>query len=279
MNALIEKLEGGVIVKKFNPYEAYSLGKNVFPILRLENKNYKFSEVMMPLYFARMSLQTQINEKTIFERASCRAAEEAVQAISSIIPIKFDDIIAADSDKLIQNYEIQYVKNILDNLETVLKNDMPGVAAYVVSKKGIYNTEDLISHADNVFPPEIRTDIPQQAIKDFLEAGKCLAYEVPTACAFHLWRAVESVMGKYYTKLTKSTFQADNVTPNWSIYVKALNNKGANEDITKFLDHIRESYRNPQTHPEDMLAVNEALGLFGVATSAIQMMVLEIQKS
>jgi hypothetical protein len=271
-------LEGGVIVKKFNPYETYSLGKQLFPVLNFAEKDYNYSEIMWPLYMARMTLLAQIKTSTVFQSASNRAAGSAIGAINSVISENIDEMIKVENDKKVTQYEIHNIKNHIQNLETVLSNDMPGVSAYVVSQKGIYKTDDLISHADHNFPKEIRKDIPEQAIKDLIESGKCLAFEVPTACAFHLWRAVETVMGAYYQKLTKSTFDSDGVHKNWGAYSKALVEKGADSNITKFLDHIRESYRNPQTHPEAMLEVNEALGLFGVATSAIQMMILEIQK-
>ena len=145
-------------------------------------------------------------------------------------------------------------------------------------QKGIYRTEDLISHADQYFPSSIRESIPEQAKKDLIEAGKCLAYEVPTACSFHLWRSVETVMAAYYTKLAGKEFSDDGVTRNWAAYIKALDDKGADAKITQFLDHIRQEYRNPQTHPEAMLEVNEALALFGVAMSVIHQMVSAIQK-
>jgi hypothetical protein len=265
-------------VKKFNPYETYSLGKQLFPVLNFEERDYTYAEVMWPLYMARATLLAQIKTSTVFQSASNRAAGSAIGVINGVVPSDFGEMLKVENDKIVDQFEIRNIKNHIQSLETVLSNDMPGVSAYIVSQKGIYKTDDLISHADQNFPKEIRKDIPEQAIKDLIESGKCLAYEVPTACAFHLWRAVETVMGVYYLKLSKNSFESDNVNKNWGAYIKALDAKGADKKITQFLDHIRESYRNPQTHPEAMLEVNEAIGLFGVATSAIHQMILEIQK-
>jgi len=265
-------------MKKFNPYETYSLGKQLFPVLNFEENDYDYSEIMWPLYTARVTLLAQIKASTVFQSASNRAAGSVISAINTVVPTDIEEMFKVENNKKVTRYEIKNIKNHIQNLETVLSNDMPGVSAYIVSQKGIYKTDDLISHADHNFPKEIRNIIPEQAIKDLIESGKCLAFEVPTACAFHLWRAVETVMGVYYQKLAKNTFELDKVNKNWGAYIKALDTKGADTKITQFLDHIRESYRNPQTHPEAMLEVNEALGLFGVATSAIHQMVLEIQK-
>ncbi len=224
------------------------------------------------------SITWTVRSATIFQPTSIRAARAVILSINKVLPSNWDEImLKLDAKTQIETYYISMLQTTVKDLETVLSNDMPGVSTYVVSQKGIYKTDDLIIHADQHFPEDIRELIPDQAKKDLIEAGKCLAFEVPTACVFHLWRVVETVMGAYYEKLTKSTFKKDNVAKNWSEYIKALNAKSANESITIYLDHIRNNYRNPQTHPEAMLEVNDASALFGVATSAIHQMILEIQ--
>lgn len=265
-------------VKKFNPFETYSLGKMLFPIQKLETKDYKIYQIRWDLYSARVALLAQVRAATVFQPTSIRAANAVIEAINTILPTDVDEMLKVEAEKKVYRHEIEALKSSIQDLESVLSNDMPGVSTYVVSQKGIYKTDALIAHADQHFTEDIRKLIPEQGKKDLLESGKCLAFELPTACAFHLWRVVETVMSAYYEKLTKSTFKKDNVNRNWSEYIKALNAKGANESITIYLDHIRDKYRNPQTHPEAMLEVNEALALFGVATSAIHQMILEIQK-
>lgn len=159
-----------------------------------------------------------------------------------------------------------------------ISNDMPGIAAYLVSKKGIYDTDALIEHAEHHLLPDIRAALPPQAITDLREAGRCLAYENATACAFHLWRAIETVMQEYYSKLTGSTLEKDGIASNWGAYIKGLENANADVKVTAFLDHIRDKYRNPHTHPDVVVTIGEAQGLFGVATSSIDQMVTEMKK-
>ncbi len=266
-------------VKKFNPYEAYSLGKQLFSILKLEVKKYDYSEIHWDFYIARDALLNQVSSKTLFQPASIRAANAVISTITNCgVPVEVNAMLQHDAKMPIEAYKINILQTAIKDLETVLSNDMPGVSTYVASQKGIYETDALITHADQHFPDGVRELIPDQAKKDLLESGKCLAFELPTACAFHLWRVVETVMSAYYEKLTGKTFKADKVTQNWAAYIKGLNAKGANGSITVYLDHIRDNYRNPQTHPEAMLEMNDALALFGVATSAVHQMILEIQK-
>jgi len=276
----LNRLEGGVFpVKRFNAFNVYTLGKQLFPVLRIQQGNHKFSDVMFPFWAAREALFPQLEDDTIFLDASKRAAKSVIEAIDGIVPRTLKEAFEVDQNEAVNQYRIEWVKDAITNLETVLTNDMPGISTYFVTQKGIYRTEDLISHADNHFLEDIRKDIPEQAKGDIREAGKCLAYEVPTACAFHLWRAVETVMGAYYLKLHGKTFVQEGIMRSWDPFIKALDKVGADKKITQFLDHIRKEYRNPQTHPEEMVSLSEAFGLFGAASSSINQMILEIQKN
>jgi hypothetical protein len=44
------------------------------------------------------------------------------------------------------------------------------------------------------------------------------------------------------------------------------------------LDHIRQNYRNPVQHPEVFLTNDEVEVLLGITTSAIRLMVIEMQR-
>ncbi len=142
----------------------------------------------------------------------------------------------------------------------------------MVSQKGIYSTDELIARAETHVPEKYREVLSGKATDDIQQAGKCLAFEVSTASAFHMWRAVESVMNSYYQALTGKTFAEAKVTRNWGDYIKALDGSKADKKITVFLDHIRAEYRNPINHPDDTLDPEEAFGLFGTALSAITSM-------
>jgi hypothetical protein len=264
-------------MKKIDIFIFYDFGKNLSPLSSI-SQDTKISPQVLTLYIARNALSPMLDDGSPLLETARRAAKKLLKAINNVLP---DDILEAmnvDKDKTFGWSDAHQITSSLKEFETVLGNDAPGISAYLVSQKGIYRTEDLILHADLYFPQEIRSDLPVQAKKDIIEAGKCLAYEVPTACAFHLWRAVETVMNSYYKKLTGRSFSAARVTKNWGKYIEALNRANADTKITQFLDHIRKEYRNPQTHPEAMLEVNEAMGLFGVAMSSIHQMILEMQK-
>ena len=176
----------------------------------------------------------------------------------------------------IQAFQLGWLVQRAKDLETVLANELPGLATYSVSPKGIFSTDDLITNAELQIPEAYRSVLNDKAKADIQQAGKCLAFELPTASAFHMWRSVESVMDSYHEALTRKSFLDAGVTRNWGAYIKALETARAEKKITVFLDHIREEYRNPISHPNEMLELDEAFALFGPAISAIGQMLKEI---
>jgi hypothetical protein len=166
-------------------------------------------------------------------------------------------------------WQFNTLKQSAKDFETVLANELTGLPIYYVSPKGIFSIDDLIYHADSHLPQAVFTALPEKAHRDICDSGRCLAFEIPTASAFHMWRALETVMDTYYEALTGQTFEQARVVRNWGKYIEALEAAGAEERITKFLDHIRAEYRNPISHPTDTLEPDEAFSLFGAGLSAI----------
>jgi hypothetical protein len=88
-------------------------------------------------------------------------------------------------------------------------------------------TISLLAFGENLFPPELAFKVPE-AIFDSREAGACLAFELPTACGFHVFRATESVLRKYYLQVTRSA-----VAPkvrNIGVYLNAMKQKKVGDE-------------------------------------------------
>jgi len=262
-------------VKKLNLHEMYQFGKKLAPLAKINDDSY-VSRELFTLWWARETLQGFTSEESPLLNTARRAAKALIDSIGDILPNDITKALEIDKDKKIGWRHHDITQN-LAALESVLANEMPDIAAYVVSQKGIYRTDDLIAHAENQLPAAVRKALPPQTLFDLQQAGKCLAYELATACAFHLWRAVETVMGVYYIELSNGrTFDDDKVQTNWAAYIKALADKKADSKITVFLDHVRDQYRNPQTHPDEIVEIDDALRLFSVAISSIDQMMRAI---
>ncbi len=269
-------------VKKLNTYDIYKFAMKVHPLVDLvPSEGMRVQDVFWPLVDAQGALDNQIDGGALFSASIKRSASALIEAINrvGVSPTAPNGIWDVEShNEALSSYQLKQVIQAAKDFETVLSNEMPGLAIYYISTKGIYSTDDLILHADLHIPESLRPVLDAKAVQDIQQAGKCLAYEVSTASAFHMWRAVETVMGSYYKFLTNGqSFDADKVQRNWAAYIKALNDKGADNKIIAFLDHIRSEYRNPQNHPSETVDLEQAFGLFGVATSVITQMAKAIK--
>ena len=68
------------------------------------------------------------------------------------------------------------------------------IVTYFVSKKAIYDTNDLIAREDEIFADNVCQHVSEQSKHDMREAGKCLAFDLATAAGFHIARAVEGTL-------------------------------------------------------------------------------------
>ena len=266
-------------MKKLNTYTIYEFCTRITPLLTLKHSaGMTRKDLLFPLLNAKMALETQVEPSGFFSPSLRRSAGALLRAINNA-GVDSTELMFHKLEEPVSPHTVSAVVQRTREFETVLANELPGLATYAVSTKGIYSTDDLISHAEHHIPESMRRVLSEKASEDLQQAGKCLAFEVATASAFHMWRAVESVMDSYHEGLTGKTFAEAGVTRNWGQYISALQNAAAQDKITVFLDHIRKEYRNPISHPEDTLDPDEAFALFGAAMSAITQMLRAITEA
>ncbi len=148
-------------------------------------------------------------------------------------------------------WEVAEVANAAKEFETVLRNECQMMDTYFVSKKGAYSTKDLVENAHYQVPEPTRSRLPDQTKADFDQAGKCIAFDVPTAAAFHILRGTEAVIREYYDIVVPGPKKAHSKMRNWGAYIRLLNTHNADPNITALLNHLKDVYRNPVLHPEE----------------------------
>lgn len=268
-------------MKRLNTHAIYIFALRIHPLTILEyTEGMTLKDVLWTAIKAEAVIRAQLGPQLGFFSPSLKRSAGAL--LRAIYDLGFppDNVLKAQLDAVVRPYRLNAVAERAKEFETVLANELPGLATYWVSRKGIYSTDDLISHAEMHVPEKCRSVLSLKAKEDVQQAGKCLAFEVSTASAFHMWRAVESVMDSYHHALRGKTFLEAEVVRNWARYIEALVDAKAEKKITSFLDHIREEYHNPISHPDDTLELDEAFGLFGAALSVIGQMlraILEIK--
>jgi len=209
--------------------------------------------------------------------------EEWEKAIAKVKPAQTpaaqDQGASAATEEPDISYWLAYeVREAAREFETVLRTECQLMDTYFVSKKGAYSTKDLVDNAHHHIPEPTRSKLEDRTQQDFDQAGKCIAFDVPTAAAFHLLRGTEVVIREYYDLIVPGAKRAPDRMRNWGAYIRLLNNHGAEKKITSLLLHLKDEYRNPVFHPEENYTDERVQVLFGVCISAVVLMKCEIEK-
>lgn len=117
--------------------------------------------------------------------------------------------------------------------------------------------------------------VPDSAV-DAQEAGKALAFELATACGFHTFRVVESVLRKYYETVSGGVpTPLEKRSIGGILYLLKENSIGSSTVIAA-LQQIKDLHRNPLAHPDVSISSDEAISLIGMSQSVITAMLREI---
>ncbi len=260
-------------MKRVDEFQFYRLANRIHPLLSLKQANLN-SQIGFDLINARSWLQWLMRDHLVPLVVSRQACASIIKAIDEIVP----DEDSAENDPRweapVEQLKLNRVISTVRDFETVFAAEVQSLNTYFISQHGIYSTADLIEHAELAFDDDVRSAISDGAKKDFREAGRCLAFELSTACGFHTMRATESVLRQWHRMVCKPAGRS----PEWAQCVNELKSNGADTNTLGVMDQIRALHRNPVMHPEDFLTVSEAKTLFGIATSAITAMGIQIAK-
>lgn len=180
-------------------------------------------------------------------------------------------------DAPLAHSEVSNIKSLLVKFENNLEAEYSQKDLFVVSPKGIYSTSDLIDSAEQMFSREFQDRMPQ-AIRDLKEAGRCIAFEVPTAAAFHIFRAVEAVAKDYVLVMRGFAPTDKEKRGGLGRFVVILNENGADERVTSAISQLAKLHRNPTMHPQMFIENTEILATLGMAQSVIQGMIADMEK-
>jgi hypothetical protein len=268
-------------MQRVNEFSFYDLAAKIHPLTEIPAV--KLTNVWFDWYQARTALSEILGVRPL--TVSKRAATDLSQAITEFIPEKWEDAVdsimtlrAAGNETDLATWQTHQLREAAVKFETVLAAECQVLDTYFVSKKGTYSTADLVDHAHFQIPESVRDKLTDQTKLDFDQAGKCIAFDVPTAAAFHLLRGTEAVIRQYYEQLVPGPKKAPARARNWGVYIKLLRDHSAEEKVTSLLTHIKDAYRNPVLHPEENYTDEMVQVLFGVCVSAIVMIVDALNK-
>jgi hypothetical protein len=246
----------------------YELGAVLTPVSTLRS-DHKLATVWSPLFAAEKEVASLLATDWFIPavKAAVNPGLELHAALKSITD-------RTDFDGDITVVEAARVTAALNAFETVLKTELHIAAAYYVSRKAGYDSDVLVSNAEQIFPSTLGVKVPA-AIVDIREAGRCLAFELSTASGFHVLRGTETVARSYWKAVTSGAPFPRLKT--LGTFAAKLEEAGkGNRKTVETLKQISSLHRNPLMHPNESLDLEEAIGLFGICCSGISAMLKEI---
>jgi hypothetical protein len=157
----------------------------------------------------------------------------------------------------------------MEAVETTLIAEASGVYAYVVTEKRI-PTDTLLDDIAKLFDSGVYQSLPALAQRDLANAGKAIAFEMPTAAVFHLMRALEAVLQDLYCHfIRQNRLKEPRMWKNMIDQMRAKKTNSPPAPLLDHFDHIRENFRNPTNHPDAEYDMNEAQNLLSVAVDAV----------
>lgn len=171
-------------------------------------------------------------------------------------------------------WELQAVAMQFQQFKTELLAELGVLPSYFVTQKAGFDTETLLATGHRLFSSELPAKAPE-AIFDTREAAKALAYELPTSAGFHVFRALESVLRRYYTEVTGG--QPQPRARNIAVYIKKMHQLDCGDPlILSALEQISALHRNPLIHPEVVLTMDEGISVVGIANSVMTSMLKQL---
>ena len=185
-----------------------------------------------------------------------------------------------DSGKL-KDSSHDILSKAVASLETALRHDLNELPTYIIEKIGIYDTDDLVTKADEALAADLKSHIPPKVMEDFKKAGAGLAFEMHTASGFHGYRAVDSMLRIYCAHFAGVLPQKRD----WFNFIDAVrkvpksNTRQPNLRTLELLDRIRAEDRNPLIHPDIDLDAAQAHLAFNLCLAAISFMAMDIKNA
>ncbi len=175
-----------------------------------------------------------------------------------------------DSERMLTDVEVWSFKNRRDRFKTAFLAEMSTLPSYLVTNKESYDVNLLIESGVGLFPPNLLSKAPETE-NDAMEVGKALAFEVPTACAFHVFRVLDAVVRRYWDEVSMGMERPKNAT--LGNFAVEMEKQGTGDQrVIESLKQVAKLQRNYMLHTEAVMTIEDAIGVIGIARSIIGVM-------
>lgn len=185
-----------------------------------------------------------------------------------------DQLVALAPDSGLTEADAEKLRGTTLMLRETLYAEASNRTLYEVTGKR-FDTKALLSDLPSLMRAGTYFELPKLAAIDLHEAALCIAFDRPTAAAFHTLRSTEGVLRHYYSCVVRSK----RIRKPW-LWKSMLDDMSAPKRrrrppsvLVGHLDTIREHFRNPTQHPDKIYDTEEAQDLFAQCLAVIERMV------
>jgi len=255
-------------LQPINGYYLYELGAQLRPLTQLHWQSTAWNVGHFPMLIARGALGTLLNN-SVYQLRTCY--QEGNELLTLI-----DELVAQmpppqQQNELMPSLALWTIVDKAAKFETVLKAELGVTPMFYVPPRHNIDMSGYINAGHLSFPAELAVKVPE-ALPDAQQAARCIAFDLPTAAGFHLHRANESVLRKYFDAVAGVENRPR--SRNMGDYIKKLESLGKGDaKVIAALRDLKDLHRNPLMHPEEhILSADDAIGLMGGVRQVIGLM-------
>lgn len=178
--------------------------------------------------------------------------------------------------------------DLIVRLEALLAQELDAMPIWFVTARRAYSVDVLINNAEKIFDQDVISLLSARSVKDIREAGRAIAFELPTAAGFHSVRAVEGVARGYYAAIGGLRPTDDSPlgpvtneirkTRDTLLSAGTIDKEDLIHIVIEMLARLNNIYRKPITHPDMILDLSAAMNVFDSAKCSIELMLEDAKK-
>jgi hypothetical protein len=258
---------------RVDPYFLYQVGAAIRPLITVKSSWTK-AQLRGRLFAAEHWIDSLINNSVYKLPLSWSSGNSLLQTVRRL-ETEYKDLTDKKLEEAVGWLDSYLVESEATTFQTVLAAELQMGMVYVVQPKGGYDLMQLTEYGLAIYPKQLSEKVPE-AIPDAKDAARCIAFDLPTAAAFHLHRLHELVLRRYYDTVTKGKERPEK--RNIGAYIDALKGAGfKDQKVFGALAGLKNFHRNPVLHPDDRLQdIEEAIALLGSINTVITYMLKAI---
>lgn len=249
--------------------------------IALNNPSGRYVDAATASAMVWAQLQAMLRDEPVPFTSTRKVVEEFVVALDN-----YKDALPSNATKLLAGtIDVHRFTDLMTRLESLLAQELDALPIWFVTKRRAYSIDALINSAEQIFDNDAIALLSPRTIKDVREAGRAIAFELPTAAGFHAVRATEAVARGYHELV--AGIKPDEEAPLGKVTNGLRTYRDANKTITKedllhvvieTLNRLNNVYRKPIAHPDMILDLPGAMNVFDSAKCSIELMLEDAQK-